>query len=205
MTSPKQDLSQDLDGGNNSDDGSKYSNEQNNRSQLDEAETLLTNSFDDQLRLVGNSINGKKNCNDLEIEKQVQNRKNKKKKKASAEQQQTERSRSRLDKGDKPVLSHQSKLFRFDSSIDKGQVPIADKSNCDDPLDVTASNRSAAYDRISIDGPNQECPLVPPPPTNLSSMPEDGSQAHASMMMSWYMAGYHTGYYAAMRKFKLCE
>lgn len=41
--------------------------------------------------------------------------------------------------------------------------------------------------------------IVPPP---FDKLPSDEKEARASMMMSWYMAGYHTGYYDAMMKLK---
>uniref|UniRef100_A0A915PSJ5 Tudor domain-containing protein n=1 Tax=Setaria digitata TaxID=48799 RepID=A0A915PSJ5_9BILA len=38
--------------------------------------------------------------------------------------------------------------------------------------------------------------LIPPPPVAFSSLsPPDDDEALASMLMSWYMTGYHTGYY----------
>jgi len=39
--------------------------------------------------------------------------------------------------------------------------------------------------------------MPPPPPTFLHNQPGASSEqeAMASMLMSWYMSGYHTGYY----------
>lgn len=46
-------------------------------------------------------------------------------------------------------------------------------------------------------------PIVPPPLPFCaeSSMPND-DESLASMLMSWYMSGYHTGYYRALKQFK---
>jgi len=49
-------------------------------------------------------------------------------------------------------------------------------------------------------------PLLPPPmPPHLlrhqGNVPEE-DEAMASMLMSWYTSGYHTGYYQAMRDLK---
>lgn len=53
--------------------------------------------------------------------------------------------------------------------------------------------------------PNDEikCSIMPPPkiPANLPKI-EGENEAQASMLMSWYMAGYHTGYYEAMKQLK---
>lgn len=48
-----------------------------------------------------------------------------------------------------------------------------------------------------------DMPKIVPPPTNISDLPkiDTPAEAEASMLMSWYMAGYHTGYMEAMRKF----
>uniref|UniRef100_A0AAF5Q1B6 Tudor domain-containing protein n=2 Tax=Wuchereria bancrofti TaxID=6293 RepID=A0AAF5Q1B6_WUCBA len=42
--------------------------------------------------------------------------------------------------------------------------------------------------------------LVPPPPIAFTNLPPpDDDEALASMLMSWYMTGYHTGYYQAIK------
>lgn len=42
----------------------------------------------------------------------------------------------------------------------------------------------------------QNIPFMPPPPPPMGEdgMDEDG-EAMCSMLMAWYMSGYHTGYY----------
>lgn len=35
----------------------------------------------------------------------------------------------------------------------------------------------------------------PPPPPVLGDMSEETNEALCSMLMAWYMSGYHTGYY----------
>ncbi|XP_014249150.1 survival motor neuron protein isoform X2 [Cimex lectularius] len=43
--------------------------------------------------------------------------------------------------------------------------------------------------------------FIPPPPTIpiLDGMPMDESDAFSAMLMSWYMSGYHTGYYHGLK------
>uniref|UniRef100_A0A915JU60 Survival motor neuron Tudor domain-containing protein n=1 Tax=Romanomermis culicivorax TaxID=13658 RepID=A0A915JU60_ROMCU len=52
----------------------------------------------------------------------------------------------------------------------------------------------------------QGLPFAPPPvpPTFLTSNRSkiDENEAMASMLMSWYMSGYHTGYYQALQDSK---
>lgn len=46
--------------------------------------------------------------------------------------------------------------------------------------------------------------MIVPPPINPDHLPKINTEsaAHASMLTSWYMAGYHTGYYEAMKRLK---
>lgn len=42
----------------------------------------------------------------------------------------------------------------------------------------------------------QNIPFVPPPPPPIGEDGVDGdNEAMCSMLMAWYMSGYHTGYY----------
>lgn len=45
---------------------------------------------------------------------------------------------------------------------------------------------------------------IAPPTLTAANLPpiNNESEAHASMLMSWYMAGYHTGYYEALKTLK---
>ena len=36
---------------------------------------------------------------------------------------------------------------------------------------------------------------MPPPPPPMLDMSEGDNEALCSMLMAWYMSGYHTGYY----------
>ncbi|KAK6050895.1 hypothetical protein COOONC_11603 [Cooperia oncophora] len=43
--------------------------------------------------------------------------------------------------------------------------------------------------------------IAPPPPSVLAGLSvPDEAEALSSMLMSWYMSGYHTGYYQWKRK-----
>lgn len=46
--------------------------------------------------------------------------------------------------------------------------------------------------------------VVPPPlpPHVMSSLPSDDSEALSAMLMSWYMSGFHTGYYQGLKRGK---
>ncbi|VDO70805.1 unnamed protein product [Onchocerca flexuosa] len=48
--------------------------------------------------------------------------------------------------------------------------------------------------------------LAPPPPIAFSNLPvPNDDEALASMLMSWYMTGYHTGYYQKSNPFPNTE
>ena len=43
-------------------------------------------------------------------------------------------------------------------------------------------------------------PSVPPPPPPMPAAPGSENEAMYSMLISWYMSGYHTGYYQVKDK-----
>ncbi|XP_049790823.1 survival motor neuron protein isoform X1 [Schistocerca nitens] len=46
-------------------------------------------------------------------------------------------------------------------------------------------------------------PIPPPPPPHITSrFPEEDSEALSAMLLSWYMSGFHTGYYQGLRDAK---
>ncbi|XP_061164202.1 survival motor neuron protein-like [Saccostrea echinata] len=48
--------------------------------------------------------------------------------------------------------------------------------------------------------PVHNIPFVPPPPPLIAEDPLDGdNEVMCSMLMAWYMSGYHTGYYQGMK------
>lgn len=65
------------------------------------------------------------------------------------------------------------------------------------------TNRSRIY-RYERE-PDKREPIVSPPvsvdPSSLANL-DNEPEARASMLMSWYMAGYHTGYYEATKRYK---
>lgn len=80
-----------------------------------------------------------------------------------------------------------------------------------------ASNRAQASERSyppvapdaqrmrRPDGPASSFP-IPPTPSSLPSAPSiDENELLTTALMSWYMSGYHTGYYQAIRDLKLSK
>ncbi|XP_034240423.1 survival motor neuron protein [Thrips palmi] len=55
-----------------------------------------------------------------------------------------------------------------------------------------------------IRAPSAMNDMVPPPlpPHVLASLPGDDSEALSAMLMSWYMSGFHTGYYQGLKRAK---
>lgn len=118
-------------------------------------DSILTENFDDQLKLVEKSLSG-----DSQFEKKSSSVKKPKKVQA---------------------FTNASRKFKF--------TEIEDETSDKDPKSTSPP-------------PNVNC--IMPPPINLENYPkiDTEDEARASMLMSWYMAGYHTGYFEAMRKFK---
>lgn len=138
-------------------------------------EYLLTSAFDDQLKLVTNS----------------------------------------LDKNDnkKPMFTNKSRKYRYDENSE-GQAKTAQSTGVGETIYQSSKNikqkqspkpKSANKSLKDDEGArvSGDCLLVPPP-VDIADLPsiENEDQARASMLMSWYMAGYHTGYFEAMRKLK---
>ncbi|XP_008101227.2 survival of motor neuron protein [Anolis carolinensis] len=46
-------------------------------------------------------------------------------------------------------------------------------------------------------------PLMPPPPPILSQDSPDDGEALGSMLIAWYMSGYHTGYYLGLKQSRM--
>ncbi|KAH0628043.1 hypothetical protein JD844_008713 [Phrynosoma platyrhinos] len=46
-------------------------------------------------------------------------------------------------------------------------------------------------------------PLIPPPPPILSQDSPDDDEALGSMLIAWYMSGYHTGYYLGLKQSRM--
>uniref|UniRef100_A0A0R3RI00 Tudor domain-containing protein n=1 Tax=Elaeophora elaphi TaxID=1147741 RepID=A0A0R3RI00_9BILA len=68
----------------------------------------------------------------------------------------------------------------------------------------TATKHRNCAQSSSVDQHNSIPSLVPPPPIAFTSLPPpDDDEALASMLMSWYMTGYHTGYYQVKLPFLL--
>lgn len=111
------------------------------------SESLLTNSFDDQIKLVEKSI----------AEERMKNKK---------------------------------------SSNTNNNLPGTEDSQKQDAKQ-TYTNRSRIY-RFDL---KEHVPIVPPTTVPVTDPPKNETDARASMLMSWYMAGYQTGYYDAMKRY----
>lgn len=121
-------------------------------------ESLLTNSFDDQIKLVEESV----------ATLRGDNSKAKRKSKTSNDYASLHETANHQKSHGKNVYTHRSRIYRFESNS-KEHVPMVPPVNVDMDLEP----------------------------------PKDETDARASMLMSWYMAGYKTGYYEAMKRCSL--
>lgn len=79
-------------------------------------------------------------------------------------------------------FSNKSQLFRFQT---------------DD-----MSEKETKQKEVTKPLPGPAINIMPPPNTTNLAKPEGEQDAHASMLMAWYVAGYHTGYYEAVKNFQ---
>lgn len=165
---------------------------------IDWDESLLTNAFDNSLKLVERSLHGPTTSDSITqgrspIVKEQKDQTIPKSKVSSKKKQQTTQQQQK-----EVVLTHQSRRVKY---IDP----------CKDQLEGKSCSFENNYDSGSKNLPNimahmRDFPSksVVPPVFDTSNFPsiDNEDEARASMLMSWYMAGYHTGYFEAMKKFK---
>lgn len=158
-------------------------------------DSLLTNVYDEQLKLIGVKVFGgslsepaaNPNSNETKSSSPASKQKIqlKKDKENSAQSQ---------DK--KPTFSNKSRKFRYEAG--EGKEPDASQqpaTNC--------KERTTADNDMPISG-GAVTSCIMPPPCDFTKLPpiDTEEEARTSMLMAWYMAGYQTGYYEAMRKFR---
>lgn len=96
-------------------------------------------------------------------------------------------------------LSDGSKLIDNTISIDKSDQKVTS----DQETDLKSQQIGSINHQFNSKQSNLNSVLIPPPPINLPSMiSTDENELLATTLMSWYMSGYHTGYYQAVRDLK---
>jgi survival motor neuron protein len=88
-----------------------------------------------------------------------------------------------------------------DPSIEQQDPLKQEKSaKASNPTKRSSSGRIQDQTEQSTSGPTFSLPCPPPILSSFGGNEDD--EALASMLMSWYMSGYHTGYYQAMKKYR---
>lgn len=136
-------------------------------------ESLLNRAFDEQVQLVKNSFH--KNADVKPKSKSTQNQ-------ASKSGSKEKKNNNKQDN----VFKNRSRIYRYEDG---------DRIDADQGVEKEK-------DQSKPKQPASDCLI--PPPFSMANVPSvvDEEGARASMLMSWYMAGYHTGYYDALRKIK---
>ena len=94
----------------------------------------------------------------------------------------------------------------------KKEPKIKKKTTSSKAQDMDEEIASTSQENVPSEGTKQchstSSSSIPPPPpspffmdTGNDSLASSEEDALASMLMSWYMSGYHTGYYQATKKF----
>lgn len=153
-------------------------------------DSFLTNNYDEQLRLVESS--------QVEPSPGTSNKEAKAKSLANKQkiQMKKEKDNSAQSQEKKVTFSNRSRKFKYDETRDDDEPAAQLETNLTQNLMTEANNTNGNH------GIGSGC--VMPPPCDFSKLPPINTEdeARTSMLMAWYMAGYQTGFYEAMRKFK---
>lgn len=170
---------------------------------------LLTKAFEDQIKLIRNSIIARNTQADAikstAEEETIVSKKTKrsKKKKQITPNAETTQEEYPMKKAEN-IITHKSTLYRLEDSVDLQSKPIVGSTSLPAGDNVDLDKKKPSFSKPGHFILKETGPIMPPPFPQLNNLHiKDEDEAHTSMLMSWYMAGYHTGYYAAMKKYKL--
>ncbi|XP_051164997.1 survival motor neuron protein [Leptopilina boulardi] len=81
---------------------------------------------------------------------------------------------------------------------------LGDKMDCDytENKSSSSSKKFTPYDRLTDFNLPTAPPAPPLPPHLMSRLPQNDADALSSMLMSWYISGFHTGYYHGLQQAK---
>lgn len=161
-----------------------------NRPWIPTLDELLTKSFEKGIKLVDQSIHGDDDEEESSQSTPTTSSVNTKKKNSNKKIQKPTTTSKQQD-NNKLIFSNKSRKCRFEDNSDLIQ----------DKLKVGQSTSQGNSNTSSNSG---QSAFIIPPQIDLTKLPEikNENEAHTSMLMSWYMAGYHTGYFQAMKKSK---
>lgn len=148
-------------------------------------ESLFNTSYNNQVKLLEAGPSSKTTENKQSNKKKKKNNNNK-------QVSSSENSQTVPDSQPEVRFKHVSQIFKYSDEDDK----LEERQTS--PKVANYANRPAnerTQNKPSIN-------IIPPPPMvgNLLQ-PENLHEAQTSMLMAWYVAGYHTGYYEASKKF----
>lgn len=175
-------------------------------------DTLIAASFDNQLSLLENSINIVSRKNTAQEEQQSFNISTESPKGESSKAKKKNKKHNKNETcqsgGSCREFTNKSQLFRFsgDNNDHSKQTNTSSKNPNETKrkeIAFTETPRGNNVDRAGyVDRPSPGISIMPPPFTSNLAKPEGEQEAHASMLMAWYVAGYHTGYYEAIKNFR---
>lgn len=68
------------------------------------------------------------------------------------------------------------------------------------PFPGAVGSGVSGFPGLASQSPIHDMVAPPLPPHILTSLPSDDSEALSAMLMSWYMSGFHTGYYQGLKR-----
>ncbi|KAG7197962.1 hypothetical protein KM043_016197 [Ampulex compressa] len=113
--------------------------------------------------------------------------------------QTAQKEEAMAEKCDSDSAKHDGATFCIRPDSDKFNGIIGEKMDCN-------SDETRPFKHFFMPGPSfasatDTIPPAPPlPPQLMAKLPENDADALSSMLMSWYMSGFHTGYYHGLKQ-----
>ncbi|XP_060852036.1 uncharacterized protein LOC132930278 isoform X2 [Rhopalosiphum padi] len=103
------------------------------------------------------------------------------------------------DVDDSDLINSYDKQYEKVKKKAKAKLPPID-SMSELSLNDKESCESSVKNKPKKKGAEVLFPPPPPPPDSIKNLPKTEREALTSMLMSYYMSGFHTGYYLGMKQ-----
>ncbi|XP_027851139.1 uncharacterized protein LOC114130370 isoform X2 [Aphis gossypii] len=105
------------------------------------------------------------------------------------------------DVDDSDLINSYDRQYEKVKKKAKAKLPPIDSMSELSLNDKTNANKNYQTEPTNgFEGTEVLFPPPPPPPDSIKNLPKTEREALTSMLMSYYMSGFHTGYYLGMKQ-----